>query len=71
MIYDVIICGSGVAGSTAAYFLSETGLKVLVIEKEKLPRYKTCGGGVVFRAAKLLPFDINSKRGELISGIDR
>ena len=60
MIYDVIICGSGVAGSTAAYFLSETGLKVLVIEKEKLPRYKTCGGGVVFRAAKLLPFDINT-----------
>jgi geranylgeranyl reductase family protein len=60
MIYDVIICGSGVAGSTAAYFLAETGLKVLVLEKEKLPRYKTCGGGVVFRAAKSLPFDIKT-----------
>jgi geranylgeranyl reductase family protein len=59
MIYDVIICGSGVAGSTAAYFLAESGFKILVIEKEKLPRYKTCGGGVVFRAAQALPFDIS------------
>lgn len=56
MIYDVIIIGSGVAGSTAAYFLAESGFKTLIIEKEKLPRYKTCGGGVVFRAAQKLPF---------------
>lgn len=58
MLYDVIICGSGVAGSTAAYFLANAGLKILVAEKEKLPRYKTCGGGVVFRAAQELPFEI-------------
>ncbi len=59
MTYDVIICGSGATGSTAAYFLAEAGLKVLVVEKEKLPRYKTCGGGVVFRATQTLPFDIS------------
>ncbi len=59
MLYDVIICGSGVAGSTAAYFLATAGLKILVVEKEKLPRYKTCGGGVVFRAAQALPFEIS------------
>ena len=44
--FDVIVVGSGPAGSTAAYHLGEAGLKVLVIEKENLPRYKTCGGGV-------------------------
>lgn len=54
--FDVIVFGAGVAGSSAAYELSNSGLKVLVIEKDKLPRYKTCGGGVVFKAADLLPF---------------
>jgi len=57
---DVIIIGAGVAGSSAAYELANAGLKVIIIEKEKLPRYKTCGGGVVLRAANLLPFQINS-----------
>lgn len=44
--FDVIISGSGPAGATAAYFLSKAGKKVLVIEKESLPRYKPCGGGL-------------------------
>jgi geranylgeranyl reductase family protein len=48
-IYDVIVVGSGPAGSTAAFHLGEAGLKVLVIEKENLPRYKTCGGGLSTR----------------------
>ena len=55
---DVIVIGSGPAGSSAAYELARSGIKVLVVEKEKLPRYKTCGGGVVYRAARLLPFSI-------------
>lgn len=57
---DVIIIGAGVAGASAAYKLANAGLKVIIIEKEKLPRYKTCGGGVVLRSANLLPFKINS-----------
>ena len=55
---DVIVIGSGPAGSSAAYELARSGIKVLVVDKEKLPRYKTCGGGVVYRAARLLPFSI-------------
>jgi geranylgeranyl reductase family protein len=57
-IYDVIIIGSGPAGSSAAYVLSKEGKKVLVLEKEKLPRYKTCGGGLTYKALKLIPFDL-------------
>jgi geranylgeranyl reductase family protein len=56
-MYDVIIAGSGPGGASTAYFLSQAGMRVLVIEKEKLPRYKACGGGVSPRMlAKYFPF---------------
>src|SRR5271157_1103511 len=48
-MYDVIIAGAGPAGASAAYFLGQAGRKVLVLEKEVLPRYKACGGGVSLR----------------------
>lgn len=57
--YDVIIIGAGVAGASAAYELAISGANVIVLEKEKLPRYKTCGGGVVHRAIEKLPFTID------------
>ena len=46
MNYDVIVVGAGPAGSTAAKFLSEKGMKVLLIDKDKFPRDKPCGGGI-------------------------
>jgi flavin-dependent dehydrogenase len=36
---DVLIIGAGPAGSTAATLLAERGRKVIVLEKEKFPRY--------------------------------
>ena len=57
--YDVIIIGAGVAGASAAYELANSGVNVIVLEKEKLPRYKTCGGGVVQRAIEKLPLNID------------
>jgi len=58
--YDVIIVGAGPAGATLAYELAKANIKVLVLEKDKFPRYKACAGGITVRAANLLPFDINS-----------
>jgi flavin-dependent dehydrogenase len=37
--YDVIIIGAGPAGSSAASILAEQGHKVLMLEREKFPRY--------------------------------
>jgi geranylgeranyl reductase family protein len=51
---DVIIVGAGPAGSTAAYYLAQAGLNVLLIEKSRFPRDKVCGDGLTPRAVKPL-----------------
>lgn len=56
--YDVIVVGSGPAGSCAAWRLAKAGVSVAVIEKAALPRYKTCGGGIVGRAMQALPMEV-------------
>ncbi len=37
--YDAVIIGAGPAGSTAATYLAKAGRKVLLLEKEKFPRF--------------------------------
>src|SRR4051812_37292135 len=46
MQYDVIVIGAGPAGATAAEAAARRGLKVALLEKQTLPRHKTCGGGM-------------------------
>ncbi|OGF44986.1 MAG: hypothetical protein A2452_08475 [Candidatus Firestonebacteria bacterium RIFOXYC2_FULL_39_67] len=54
MNYDVIITGSGPAGSTAANLLSRKGFQVLLLEKTIFPRKKICAGGLTPKTIKLL-----------------
>jgi geranylgeranyl reductase family protein len=67
-LHDVVIVGAGPAGATLAYQLAKKGVDVLIVEKEKLPRYKTCAGGITVRAANLLDFDIGPVTEQLIYG---
>jgi menaquinone-9 beta-reductase len=40
---DVLIVGAGPAGSSAAYYLSKSGIKVLLLDRQTFPRDKVCG----------------------------
>jgi geranylgeranyl reductase family protein len=61
MKYDVAIVGAGPAGSTAAKFLSEKGFKTLLLDKEKFPRDKPCGGGLPMRVLQRFPYVVNDR----------
>ncbi len=56
--FDAAVVGGGPAGSSAAWQLARAGWKVVVFDRAEHPRYKTCGGGLVRRAAKELPVDV-------------
>ncbi|NHD19305.1 MULTISPECIES: geranylgeranyl reductase family protein [unclassified Actinopolyspora] len=54
-VWDVAVVGAGPAGATAARIAAESGCSVLLLEREAIPRYKTCGGGLVGASLAALP----------------
>jgi len=66
--HDVIVVGAGPAGATLAYELSRQGIDVLILEKERLPRYKACAGGITVKTAKLLDLDFSSVTRDTVRG---
>lgn len=47
---QVLVVGAGPGGCSAAWHLSKNGIEVLIIDKARFPRDKTCGDGVAPRA---------------------
>ena len=45
---------AGPAGSSCAYWLADAGWDVVVVEKKRFPREKTCGDGLTPRAVRQL-----------------
>lgn len=56
---DVIVVGAGPGGASAAYQLAKIGVRVMLIEREKIPRYKPCGGGITSKVRDILDFDFS------------
>ena len=56
-VFDVAVVGAGPAGATAARELAAAGIRVALVERAALPRYKSCAGGIPVRTAALLPFN--------------
>jgi geranylgeranyl reductase family protein len=56
MTYEVLVVGAGPAGATAAKFLAEQGITTLLIDKQKYPREKPCGGILTLRTLKRFPY---------------
>lgn len=53
-MYDVMVVGAGPAGCTAAKTLAEKGKKILLLEKFKMPRYKSCSGVLIRKSMDLV-----------------
>ena len=53
-MYDVIVVGAGATGCTVAKTLSENGYKVLLVEKFKMSRYKSCSGQLIKKTVDLV-----------------
>ncbi len=43
---DLVVVGAGPAGAMAAATAARGGLRVVLLEKRRLPRHKPCGGGL-------------------------
>ena len=69
-VFDVVIIGGGLSGSSTALNLSKKGYSVLVIEKEKIQDYKPCAGGMASSMQKFLPLDIKDAIGSKIKNVE-
>ena len=66
--HEVVVVGAGPAGSVAAAVLAKQGCHVLLLDKAKFPRDKTCGDAIGWSSMKLLSdlgLSLESKRQEL------
>jgi geranylgeranyl reductase family protein len=65
-----MVIGAGPAGAFAAFELGRRGLRTLLIEAERLPRDKPCGGGLTAKVRSLLPFDLSPVVEQTVSTIE-
>ena len=63
-MYDVIIVGGGPAGSSAALYAKQYGLKTIVLDKSIFPRDKICGDALSGKCIRIM------RELDLLEGLD-
>lgn len=58
--YDVLIVGGGPAGSSMAWALKDSGLKIAILDKQQFPRDKICAGWVTPEVMQALDIDLDA-----------
>ena len=67
--FDVIVVGAGAAGAASAYHLAARGRRVLLLERESLPRSKPCGGGMAASVQRWFPFELRPAVDQVIERV--
>jgi geranylgeranyl reductase family protein len=68
--FDAIVVGAGPAGSLSAHQLARAGASVLLLDRARFPRDKPCGGGLSYRAVRLLPFPVDPVVERVVYGVE-
>ena len=67
-MYDVAVIGAGPGGATASRYLVKKGLKVCLIDKDRFPRDKPCGGGFAEGLIEDFPY-LRKRSDEFLKGV--
>ena len=67
--FAVTVVGAGAAGASAAYHLARRGHRVLLLERERLPRPKACGGGMAASVQRWFDFDLQPVVDQVIARV--
>ena len=67
--WDVVVVGAGPSGSSAARVAAERGARVLLLDRARFPRYKTCGGGLIGTSLEYVPASVRATIEQQVSSV--